>query len=193
MISISLFVHPYRQNNIKNIIETYNSYKIIDEVLIVTGKSVEVSDYPEKFKFVYMPEPYNWGGWPSFGLLSRYTFALSCKNRFVFIQDDDIIFEEVLLENLYNLKEPLAGTAGRWFENELYHDKKFKGTFVAPICLTSGLLIDTSILPEIIKFAKIFWKDYQKVFNGEDIFLSYATAKITGKTEFMIMSEKKTE
>lgn len=191
MISVSLFVHPHRRDNIDKIIKAYSDYTIVDEVLIVTGSNVTLPPHNEKFKFVQMPGPYDWGGWPSFGLLARYTFALSCKNRFVFIQDDDKIFAESLLQELFNLNQPLAGTAGRWFDKEIYQDKKIKGKCTAPICLTSGLLIDTNLMPNVISYAKKFWKNYQQVFNGEDIFLSYAVSKLTCQSEFVIINGKK--
>ena len=194
MISVSFFLHPNRQDNLKTIHNAYKDYDIIDEVLVVTGKEVDTEWCDPKFKFVHMPGPYTYGEWPSFGLLSRYTFALCCKNRFVFMQDDDCYFNEETFKKLAKLQQPLAGTkpTPRWFRNNEYISKSpTKNKNSAEILITRGILIDISYLPDVIKYAKMFWKGkYQNCFNGEDIFLSMAMQYLTEYNEFSIVTDE---
>lgn len=191
MISVSFFLHPNRQENLKTIHDAYKDYDIVDEVLVVTGKEVDTNNCDPKFKFVHMPGPYTYGEWPSFGLLSRYTFALSCKNRYVFIQDDDWVYNEDFFNKVISTEQPIAGVHGRWFENGKYIRKKDKSLNTAPIVLTSGVLIDTKFLPKVIEYAKEFWSEYQNVFNGEDIFMSLVISEISKIKEFPIFTNKK--
>jgi len=125
-------------------------------------------------------------------LLSRYTFALSCKNRFVFMQDDDFVYNESTMQKMYDFQEPITGCHKRWFYDGEYTKRPpKKGLKVAPIILTGGTLVDSCLLPDVIKYSKIFWQEheYQKVFNGEDIFLSRAISKITNQDEFFFSKD----
>lgn len=190
MISISFFLHPNRQENLKTIHNAYKDYDIVDEVLVITGKEVNTDFCDAKFKFVYMPGPYAYGEWPSFGLLSRYTFALSCKNRFVFMQDDDFVYNESTMQKMYDLQEPITGCHYRWFYGNTYkHKPQIEKQDTADIILTGGTLVDTNYLPEVIKYAKKFFTDYQNVFNGEDIFMSRAISCITKKDKFKFIKD----
>lgn len=190
MISISLFVHPDRRKNLYSIHEYYKDCKSVNEVLIVTGKEIDTTNFHSKFKFVHMPGPYTYGAWPSFGLLSRYTFALHCKNNHVLIQDDDCIYPEDTIENMYSLNEPCTGVHRRWFTNQTYtKSPPFKGAKTAPIILTSGFLTRREYIPDVIKYANSFWADYNNVFNGEDIFLSRAISKIANQDEFKFVKK----
>lgn len=177
-----------RYNNLDAISSAYEKYDIINEVIIITGKEIQISNLSPKFKFIHLPGPYDYGKWPSLGLISRYSFALSCKNRYVFMQDDDCYFHENTFRKIYEFDRPLVGTkpTPRWFSNRIYSNKSLiKKDKEADILITRGILVDTTFLPETIKYAKIFWKDnYQNVFNGEDIFLSRAISKITGQQKF---------
>jgi len=181
MISVSLFLT--RKQNILEILKAYESMDCIDEILIVSLEKLEIQNKPDKFKMIYMPKD------SDLGLLSRYTFALSCRNRFVFIQDDDWVYEESVLNKLINAKEPLIGCHPRWFINNEYSKQPLTNTITAPILLTCGVLVDTWYLPAVIQDAKLFWKDYQNVFNGEDIFMSRAIARASGKDEFLFINE----
>lgn len=190
MISISFFLHPNRKENLKTIHNAYKDYDIVDEVLIVTGKEVDTTGCNPKFKFVLMPGPYTYGAWPSFGLLSRYTFALSCKNRFVFMQDDDFVYNELTMQKMYDLQQPITGCHYRWFYDDTYkHKPQEKKQNTADIILTGGTLVDTHYLPDVIKYAKKFFIDYQDVFNGEDIFMSRAISHITGQDKFQFVKD----
>lgn len=193
MISVSFFLHPNRQDNLKTIHDAYKDYDIVDEVIVVTGKEVDTEWCNPKFKFVHMPGPYTYGAWPSFGLLSRYTFALSCKNRFVFMQDDDFLYKESTMQKMMYMEQPITGCHYRWFYNNTYQFEPQNPTKTAPLILTGGTLVDSYFLPDVIKYAKDFWKDYQNVFNGEDIFLSRAIAKVTGQDEFKFVSDEYTK
>lgn len=181
---ISVFFFCTRQSNLQKILSCYEEHDFIDEILVVHISSLEHNYKSSKAKFIYMPKD------SDLGLLSRYTFALSCKNRMVFIQDDDWVYEKEFFENILQANKPLAGAHGRWFENNKYVRKKDKNLKHAPIVLTTGVLVDTKYLPKVIEYAKDFWKNYQNVFNGEDIFLSYAISKISGMKEFPIFSNK---
>lgn len=190
MISVSFFLHPNRHDNLKTIHNAYKDYDIVDEVLIVTGKEVDTTGCNPKFKFVLMPGPYTYGAWPSFGLLSRYTWALNCKNRYVFMQDDDFIYKESTMKKMLDMQQPITGCHYRWFYNNEYKFKpEFKNQKTSPLILTGGTLVDSWLLPDVIKHAKIFWNDYQSVFNAEDIFMSRAIAKITGQDEFPFVTD----
>jgi len=190
MISVSFTLHPSRAKNLDAIYEAYESYDIIDEVLVITGTEVKLNKPTKKFKFVHMPGPYTYGAWPSFGLLARYTWALSCKNRHVFMQDDDFVYKESTMQKMLDMNQPITGCHYRWFYDNKYMFKpQDSNTKTAPLILTGGTLVDSWLLPDVIKHAKIFWKDYQKVFNAEDIFMSRAIAKITEQDEFLFVTD----
>lgn len=183
---ISVFFFCTRQSNLDIILRDYNEYSFIDEILIVhLEKLTKEYSYYKNVKFIFMPKA------SDLGLLSRYTFALSCKNQFVFIQDDDWVYNKAFFEKLINCNSPISGAHGRWFENGKYIRKKDKDLNSAPIVLTTGVLVDTIFLPKVIEYAKEFWPDYQNVFNGEDIFMNIAISKITGQSEFPIFTNKK--
>lgn len=184
---ISVFFFCTRQSNLNKILLQYETYNFINEILIVHLEDIpdKIKKISSKAKFIYMPKN------SDLGLLSRYTFALSCKNRYVFIQDDDWIFTEEFLHKTIESKQPLAGAHGRWFENGKYTRKKDKSLNTAPIVLTTGVLVDTIFLPKVIEYAKEFWTEYQNVFNGEDIFMNIAISKITKQKEFPIFTNKK--
>jgi len=191
MISVSFTLHPNRSENLNAIYDAYENYDIIDEVLVVTGTKVKLNKPTKKFKFVHMPGPYTYGAWPSFGLLSRYTWALSCKNRYVFMQDDDFVYHESTIKKMLDMKQPITGCHYRWFYDKTYQFKpQYKNQTTAPLILTGGTLVDSWLLPDVIKHAKIFWKDYQNVFNAEDIFMSRAIAKITNRDEFPFVTDE---
>jgi len=192
MISVSLFLHPARKDNIKLILDTYSNYVCIDEILIVTGTDVLIPKN-KKTKIIRFDPPYDYGSWPCLGLASRYIWAYSCKNDYVFIQDDDMIYSEDIIKKLYNLKTSLAGIHGRWFWNNEYKWKPKFDTNKCEILTTAGLLVKRNLLPDVMKYAIDFWQNNQKVFNGEDIFLSRAIAKITGQNEFYFFNEGYTE
>jgi hypothetical protein len=186
-MNISVFFFCTRQTNLNEIISTYNSHKFINEILIVHLENVsnEIKNLSNKTKFIYMPKD------SDLGLLSRYTFALSCKNRYVFIQDDDWVYTEDFFNKIINTKQPIAGAHGRWFEDGKYTRKKNKSLNTAPIVLTTGVLVDTYYLPKVIEYAKEFWPKYQNVFNGEDIFMNLVISKISKIKEFPIFTNKK--
>ena len=181
---ISVFFFCTRQSNLEKILSTYSNYKFINEILIVHLETLNKEYNCSKAKFIYMPKS------SDLGLLSRYTFSLCCKNRHVFIQDDDWLFKENFFKKIMQVKQPLAGAHGRWLENGKYIRKKTKGLSTAPIILTTGVLVDTYFLPKVIEYSKDFWPDYQNVFNGEDIFLSRAVSYITGIKEFPFFQKK---
>jgi len=184
---ISVFFFCTRQSNLQEILNTYKKYDFINEILIVHLDPISstMEKITKKCKFIHMPKE------SDLGLLSRYTFALSCKNRYVFIQDDDWVYNEEFFNKVINTKQPIAGAHGRWFENGKYIRKKDKSLNTAPIVLTTGVLVDTKFLPKVIEYAKDFWSEYQNVFNGEDIFMNIAIAKIADQKEFPIFTNKK--
>jgi hypothetical protein len=174
-ISVSLF--NTRPQNIEKIIKTYQDYEIIDEILIVSLKQEKCPiEHNGKVKWIYMPKE------SDLGLLSRYTFALSCKNRAVLIQDDDWLYDELQIKGLLLKNKPMVGFHPRWFyDNEYQKQPPEDHKNVAPILLTCGVLIDTMYLPATIQQAKLFYKNYQNVFNGEDIFMSRSFAYSSGE------------
>lgn len=181
-ISVSLFnTRPW---NIEKIIKTYQDYEIIDEILIVSLKQEKCPiEHNGKIKWIYMPKE------SDLGLCSRYTFALSCKNRSVLIQDDDWLYDETQIKGLIMLSKPMAGFHPRWFYDNEYKDSPAKEYEVdAPILLTCGVLVDTRYLPACIQQAKLFYKDYQNVFNGEDIFMARSIAYSSGEQKFPFIS-----
>lgn len=181
MLSVSLFCT--RHQNLPEIVNTYKDYHTINEILIVSLKPVQTNNKPNKVKIITMPKD------SDLGLLSRYTFALSCKNRKVFIQDDDWVYTEEVLKKLDEANEPMVGCHPRWFYNNTYQKQPQQNTTTAPILLTCGVLVDTWYLPAVIQDAKMFWEDYQNCFNGEDIFMSRAIAQASGQDEFKFFNE----
>lgn len=182
---ISVFFFCTRQNNLDKILSTYEQFEFIDEILIVHLEPLKKNFHNPNVKFIHMPKT------ADLGLISRFTFALSCKNQKVFIQDDDWVYNRDFFHKVIATQSPIAGAHGRWFEDGKYKRKKDKSLATAPIVLTTGVLIDTKYLPKVIEYAKEFWKDYQNVFNGEDIFMNIAISKITGIKEFPIFTNKK--
>lgn len=176
MLSVSFFCT--RKQNLLEILTAYNDIPEISEVLVVCLERIEIKNKPKKIKLLHMPKD------SDLGLLSRYTFALSCKNRYVFIQDDDFVYEAETLIRLFDRQEPLTGCHPRWYYNEQYQKQPLQETMTAPILLTCGVMVDTWYLPAVIQDAKMFWDNYQDCFNGEDIFMSRAIAKASGQKEF---------
>ena len=194
-ISVHFFVHPDRRSNLKIICDKYENYDIIDDIVVVTGENVETPKNYKKTKFIKIGGPYNYGSWPFNGLMSRFLYAQSCKNKYIFIQDDDHYYHESTIKKMLDLKEPLVGThtTTRWFYNNQYTNQKPKmfGKNKAEIILTGGVLINSSFLPNILELAKNFWGEkYHKVFSGEDIFMSRAVTYITGLKSFSFVPEK---
>lgn len=177
-ISVSLF--NTRPQNIEKIIETYQNYDVIDEILIVSLKQERCPiKHNGKVKWIFMPKE------SDLGLLSRYTFALSCKNRSVLIQDDDWFYNEPEIKELIHKNKPMAGFHPRWFyDNEYQFKPPENHNHVAPIILTCGVLVDTWYLPACIQQAKLFYKDYQERFDSEDIFMSRSFAYSSGEDKF---------
>ena len=145
MISVSFFLHPSRSDNFNRIYEAYKDYDIVDEVLVITGTEFETKGLHTKFKFVLMPGPYTYGKWPKLGLLARYTFALSCKNKYVFMQDDDFLYKEETMKKMLSLSTPITGCHYRWCDGKRYAKKPLNGvkTKTAPLILTGGTLVNT--------------------------------------------------
>lgn len=192
MISVTFFLHPARKDNFIKLHDAYSKYKSINEVLVVTGKNVSFSNVHKKFKFVYFDGPYDYGAWPHLGLLARYIFAVSCINKFVFMQDDDLLYKESSIKKLYDMKVPAAGFHPRWYIDGKYLSKptKVKKEKTAPLILTGGIMLDIEYMPQVIKLAKEFFgKNYQTVFNGEDIFMSRAMSHITKCDEFPFIED----
>jgi len=194
MISVSFFLHPSRQENLHAINEQYKKIDLIDEVLVITGTEVDTTFCHSKFKFIYLPGPYTYGQWPFTGLLGRYIFAQMAKNKYIFLQDDDCLFQETSLKKLLEFKLPLVGTKStpRWFYDNKYQAiPPIKNTEMADIIITRGLLVDTNFMPKVLEYAKQFWiSEYNKVFNGEDIFLSRAVSKITKIDKFPFIDDE---
>lgn len=193
-ISVSIFVHPDRSENLKKIYNAYKSYEVVDEIIIVTGLNVDTNFENPKFKFIKLPGPYTYGKWPFIGLLGRYIFAQTCKNKYVFIQDDDCYYQEKTFEKLLSLQKPLSGTKAtpRWFYKNRYTAvPPSDDVFTAEIIITRGLLVDITLIPRVLEYARMFWRDnFQNVFNGEDIFLSRAVSKITGQSGFLYVEDE---
>ena len=181
MLSVSLFCT--RKQNLLDIILAYKDVSFIDEVLIVSLEPIQINNKPDKVKLITMPKD------SDLGLLSRYTFALACKNRKVFIQDDDWVYTEEVLKKLDEANEPMVGCHPRWFYNNEYQKQPQSNTNTAPILLTCGVLVDTWYLPAVIQDSLLFWKDYQNVFNGEDIFMSRSIARASKQDEFKFFNE----
>jgi len=181
MLSVSFFCT--RTQNLNTILKTYQNYDIIDEILVVSLMPIKTNEKPDKIKIITMKKD------SDLGLLSRYTFALSCRNRFCFIQDDDWVYEESILKKLYEQQEPLTGCHPRWFYDDKYQKQPQQSTNTAPILLTCGVMVDTWYLPAVIQDAKQFWPEYDKVFNGEDIFMSRAISRASGQKEFKFFNE----
>ena len=92
MLSVSFFCT--RKQNLMEILGAYKDVPEISEILVVSLDRIEIKNKPNKIKLIHMPKD------SDLGLLSRYTFALSCKNRYVFIQDDDWVYEPEMLIRL---------------------------------------------------------------------------------------------
>ena len=181
MLSVSFFCT--RKQNLMEILSAYKDVPEISEILVVTLDRIEIKNKPKKIKLIHMPKD------SDLGLLSRYTFALSCKNRYVFIQDDDWVYEPEMLIRLFNLQEPITGCHPRWFYDGIYQKQpKFK-TDTAPILLTCGVMVDTWYLPAVIQDAKQFWDKYDEVYNGEDIFMSRSISRSSEQKEFKFFQE----
>ena len=193
-ISVTFLLHPSRKQNLDKIHDAYKDYDFIDDVLVITGLEINTKRYHKKFRFIQIPGPYTYGTWPHVGLLSRYNWALCCYSRYVLLQDDDIIHSKETIKYLIDQDACFTGTHPRWFDHGTYHEipKKTRNSqkiATAPIIITRGVLLDSQLLPDVIKYAKYFWKDYYSVFNGEDIFLARAISHITTQEEFVFFNE----
>ena len=183
MISVLFFAHPARAANLDTILSAYQRYNIVDEIVIVyLGDTVD-ERYRKYSKAKYISA--------DLGLLSRYIYILGCKNRWVFLQDDDMLYSEHLLKIMLDHSEPLIGCHPRWFYgDQLVGSSPRTNAKTAPILLTAGVLIDSNLIPDVIKYARQFWPTIQQDYIADGIFLSRAIGKITGKGEFIFIKSE---
>lgn len=182
-ISVVLLTYK-RPENCQKIIQTYETYKIIDEILVASnGEFLAVCDLKKTNVFDLDN---------SLGCFARYYVAQKAQNEIIFLSDDDFLLSEKDLESLVkyynNTPEVIHGYFGRKLRGDIFYAKYIDGIesqfdIVLPgLSFVSKNNIEAfwdfyqhtsffSFIKLINNFLRIVW------FNGEDIAFAYFCSK----------------
>ena len=180
-----------RPENIIRIIESYNGYSVVGEIIVWNNnKELFVSDLGlGKVKVLNCNT--------DFGLDSRFVGSMLAKNRCVIVHDDDLIMSEKNIQNLvrnFELDHSRIYTyEGRVPQNGLYTctpgpgrvDDVSEPTEV-PITLTRGACFDRLYAAEYAKLCDTMFYDVYINLNGEDIVFSYLVSHLSGKLPMVL-------
>lgn len=178
-----------RPKNINIIIAQYDKYETIGEVIVWNNNSnfLISNQGLSKIKAINCEQ--------DFGLNTRFTSALLCKNRCVIVHDDDLILSEINIKELvdqfeidhnrvytYQGRIPIEGKyaepPGR-VENVLTPTE-------AEIALTRATCFDRLLAAEYMKLCDVLFYDTSICLNAEDIALSYLSTHIFGKKPLVL-------
>jgi len=179
-----------RPENVNRIIEQYNNYKVIDEIIVWNNNpNLFVSNCElTKVKAINCNQ--------DFGLDTRFIGSLLSKNRCLITHDDDILVSEPNIENLvshfnqdhtriytYQGRNPVDGKYS-------YCDRGRVENVTQPteakITLTRVACFDKLYAAEYAKLSDVIFYDVDKNLNGEDIAFSYLTTHLSGKLPLVL-------
>tara|TARA_R110000824_G_scaffold335526_2_gene522082 strand:+ start:147 stop:1001 length:855 start_codon:yes stop_codon:yes gene_type:complete len=169
-----------RPNFIKhNIVPQLNKYHTVDNIIISNGKKETALDIDETTCL----EHHNIHN-EEYGLSLRFLSALSAKNEYILIIDDDIIPSEETIEFLYSKiqedKNRIYGIYGRNIKK--YTGYEYTNVFgEVPVILTRCLICTKEMCQYYIdnfrKYESEKVKQSTPYWNGEDILFSLLSIK----------------
>jgi hypothetical protein len=122
------------------------------------------------------------------GLYTRFAVACLAQNECLLIQDDDLELPTESLRRLHEAwgRDPdiLHGIFGRAPKRDGSYAQNVLGNADAPVVLTRVLLAHRCSFPEFFRVASAFeeiQRQSRPFGNGEDIILSYATRRSSGR------------
>jgi hypothetical protein len=165
-----------RPELLKKIIETYDSYSFINEIVIWNNDAQELVSIDTQKEVRIINCKFD------AGLDSRFAAASLAKNDAILIHDDDLLLPEICLEFLFHkyLEDPMIihGLSGRNNKQGTYFMKTVYGE--VDIVLTICMIINKKYIAEYFKVIPLF--DQLRIYgcgNGEDIIMNYLVRKIT--------------
>ena len=179
-----------RPKNINSIIEKYNNYSIVEEIIVWNNNNLFlINSNLSKVKIINTNK--------DLGLNSRFSAALLCKNRCIVVHDDDLILSEPNIKGLVDAFTSdycrVYTYEGRNLVNNLYTNipgpgriEKVSSPTEVDICLTRATCFDKNLAAEYLRLSDIVFYDTDICLNAEDILLSYISTNYFGKNPLVI-------
>jgi len=179
-----------RPININIIIAEYEKYETIGEIIVWNNNSnfLISNQGLSKVKAINCEQ--------DFGLNTRFTSALLCKNRCVIVHDDDLILSEINIKGLvdqfnidhnrvytYQGRTPIEGKYTREPPGRV---ENVQNPTEAEIALTRATCFDRLLAAEYMKLSDVLFYDTSICLNAEDIALSYLSTHIFGKKPLVL-------
>jgi hypothetical protein len=179
-----------RPKNINSIIEKYNSYSIVEEIIVWNNNSLFlIHSNLSKVKIINTNK--------DLGLNSRFSAALLCKNRCIIVHDDDLMLSET------NIKGLVDGFTSDYCRVYTYEGRKLvdnsytnipgpgriervSSPTEVDICLTRATCFDKNLAAEYLRLSDVAFYDTDICLNAEDILLSYISTSYFGKKPLVI-------
>ncbi|MFT7313634.1 MAG: hypothetical protein ACI9J5_001773 [Paraglaciecola sp.] len=172
-----------RLENIQKILEHYNKYKILTEIIVWHNgpDKLDIKNIGQKIKIIESDD---------MGLMSRYAAALLAKTELVFLHDDDLLLPEKSLLKMLQLH--IDGDRRTIsIEGKIPHSDGSYGQSIKPkigdsieceIHLNRCICTSKSIIPAFFAFLyKTGLSLSPQAGGGEDIVYSYAARTVTNK------------
>lgn len=180
-----------RTENINRIIQQYNFYKCVSDIIVWNNNPAFLLSDLElpKVKVINCTR--------DLGLDTRFTGALLAESRCVITHDDDLILSEENIANLIKHWEQdctrIYTYEGRIIKNGKYscapgpqRIENVSEPTEVDITLTRTACFDKLLAAEYMKWSDAIFYDVENNLNGEDIALSYISRKVNGKTPLVI-------
>jgi hypothetical protein len=180
----------HRPKNINSIIEKYNNYSIIEEIIVWNNNNLFlINSNLSKVKVINTNK--------DLGLNSRFSAALLCQNRCVIVHDDDLILSEPNIKGLVDAFTSdycrVYTYEGRNLIDNSYTNipgpgriEKVSSSTEVDICLTRATCFDKNLAAEYLKLSDVVFYDTSICLNAEDILLSYISKNYFGKKPLVI-------
>jgi hypothetical protein len=179
-----------RQENINLILQKYNSYCIVEEIIVWNNnQNYFISSLEtDKIKVINCEQ--------DFGLNSRFVSCLLAKNRCIITHDDDLLLSEI---NIKNLVDHFVKDHTRIYTYEGRNQVNGEYTYnaegrvenvVSPteceVSLTRAACYDKIYSTEYLKYCDVIFYDVSVNLNGEDIAFSKIVSNISGKKPLVL-------
>lgn len=179
-----------RPKNINTIIEQYNNYSIVDEIIVWNNNNLFlIHNSLPKVKIINTNK--------DLGLNCRFNAALLCQNRCVIVHDDDLLLSETNIKGLVNAftedYSRIYSYEGRNLIDNTYTNvpgpgriEKVASPTEVDILLTRATCFDKILATEYFKLCDVIFYDSNICLNAEDILLSYISTNYFGKKPIVI-------
>jgi hypothetical protein len=180
----------HRPKNINSIIEKYNNYSIIEEIIVWNNNNLFlINSNLSKVKIINTNK--------DLGLNSRFSAALLCQNRCVIVHDDDLMLSEPNIKGLVDAFTSdycrVYTYEGRNLIDNSYTNvpgpgriEKVSSSTEVDICLTRATCFDKNLAAEYLRLSDVVFYDTSICLNAEDILLSYISKNYFGKKPLVI-------